>query len=271
MVNIANLTKMNSLEDQLEMNEHLQSQIQNVENSVQDISSQLDQKLSESTQKQQWVQGKEYTIKDSDIEENTINIAMNWSLKELKQDEKVLFLYREHGENEWIELEVEQGTGLNYHLEHPFSLKRNYESQIMAVSKEGRRREDLFNLNLNEQIKQRMHINAFVYQAGNGMFDVNVDIENILKTEFPLTNNTEQLRIKSAKATLLYNGQVLRKINLLEDSEFLQHEDYMETLHYNSMLNLEDEVGNEIGDVELHVNVQDELGFIYKTIGLSEK
>lgn len=270
IVNVVSLNRMRSLQEQMEMNEHLQTQIQNVEYSIQDITAQLDQKLTEFNQKQLWIQGKEYNILQSDRKDHTIDVGVKWSLKDLQKDEKVLFLFREHGDHQWTELEVTQKNGLNYYVDHTFSLNENYETQVVAVSEEGKRSEDLLQLNFNEQMNQRMQTNAFVYQAGNGMFEINVDIENNLVTEFPLTANPEELKITSAKAKLLFNNQVLREINLLNDSEFLQHDNYLETLHYNNMLNLKEEE-DEFGNVELHVTIEDSLGFTYETIGYSEK
>lgn len=271
IVNVVSLNRMNSLQEQMQINENLQNQIQNVEYSVQDITAQLDQKLTEFNQKQQWIQGKEFNIHQSNSKEHTIDVEVKWSLKDLQKDEKVLFLFREDGDKQWTELEVTNENGLNYFVNHTFSLNGNYDTQVVAVSEEGKRSEDLIQLNFNEQMNQRMQTNAFVHQAGNGMFDINVDIENNLVTEFPLTANPEELKITTAKAKLLFNGQVLREINLLKNSEFLQHDNYLETLRYNNMLNMKEEIGDEFGKVELHVTVEDELGFTYETIGHSEK
>jgi len=271
IVNVVSLNRMNSLQEQMQINEDLQNQIQNVEYSVQDITAQLDQKLTEFNQKQQWIQGEKYNVLQSNRKQHTIDVRLKWRLKDLQKGEEVLLLFREYDENQWTELEVTNENGLNYYVNHTFSLDENYETQVVAVSEEGKRSEDLLQLNFYEQMNQRMPTNAFVHQAGNGMFDINVDIENHLVTEFPLTANPEELKITSAKAKLLFNGQVLREINLLKDSEFLQHDNYLETLRYNNMLKLREEIGDEFGKVELHVTVEDGLGFTYETIGHSEK
>ncbi|MCD8510177.1 MAG: hypothetical protein LRY73_10115 [Bacillus sp. (in: Bacteria)] len=152
-------------------------------------------------------------------------------------------------------------------MEKSLPLHGNYETQVVAVSETGRRSEPLLDLNFKEQFENRMMIHAYAHWSSYGYLDMNIEIHNPLKHEFMLTKNNENLRIKSAVGTLYLNGQVYKEIDLLKHNEFIRNEPYSEIIYFYDTFELGEERDVRFGDVELVVIVEDNLGFIYETVG----
>ncbi|WP_102344969.1 hypothetical protein [Bacillus sp. Marseille-P3661] len=265
---IINYNKISDLQQRMYVLDNLQHEIQNVDFSVQDVSSQVHTKLDEFLQEQLWIPVKNYEITDIDLKQNTIDVSIQWSLRELGQQEKVMLLYREESEPNWSQLEVKNNNGLNYSIERTFPLQGNYETQIVAISEEGKRSEELLRLNFKEQLYSRMNIHAFLHPIGNGRFDMNIDIGNHIDQEFIFSENRKDLKIKTAKAFIYVDGKLTKEWDLLKEN-FNHHSDpYNEGISYHEMLNLGEDAGD---NAELHVVVEDYLGLKYETKGNSFK
>lgn len=273
IVNILSYSKITQLEARLQIVDSMKNDLLNVNNSVQDISSQIDLKLNEVVQNQLWIQNKEYQISKVDIEGYEIFVVIDWSLKELAQGEQVALLYREKTEENWTKLEPTQADGLNYKVETSFPLEGNYETQVVATSSSGQRSESLVELSFKDQLNQRITTNAFVHQAGEGQIDINIHIENTFKNEFFEFENNDKLKIKSAKAQLFFEGNSIKQWDLLKEQENLHYlsDSYNENLHYDTFIDLKEKIGKEMGDVKLLVTVKDGYVIIYETEGISEE
>lgn len=261
---ILNYNKTLELQSRLEGIDFLQAEVQNTNHSVQGISSEVQMKLDEFLQGQQWIQEKEYEIINVDLDSNKIKVALKWSLRDLQDDENITLLVREENQESWEELEVVHLGGLNYSAEYTLLLKGNYETQIVASSQSGKRSENLVELNFKEIIENRITINAYLYPSGTGQFDINIDINNPLEDSFSLTEVKEKLKITSAKAFLTVNEKLIKEINLLEENSDYYSEPYGEMIGLYQSLNLEKEIKNPV-EAELRVIVEDGLGLKYET------
>ncbi|WNF35357.1 hypothetical protein RJD24_12895 [Bacillaceae bacterium IKA-2] len=268
--NILSYNKISNLEGTMRMLSNLQSDVQNVNYSVENISQQVDANMNELLKEQLWVPEKGYQITDVNIEENSIDVTLEWSMRDQLHQEQISFLYREESVQEWTELEVSSNSGLNYRLDHTFPLQGNYVTQVIATSEAGKRSEDLLDLRFKEQLDSRIIVYADVHYDGHGDVNVNIDINNHLEHEFMIAKNKNDLKIKSAKAFLYLDGVLLKELNLLKQNQDFHSDSYGESIYYHDYLNLTDEVDNEVDrdvpSVELHVIVEDGLGFKYETI-----
>ncbi|MFE8699668.1 hypothetical protein ACFYKX_03410 [Cytobacillus sp. FJAT-54145] len=276
--NIIHMNKIRVLNEKLQMFEYMQHEIQNVHDSVGSISYNMDTKLEEFMQEQLWVAEKTYKVHSVDLEKNTIDVLIEWSLRDLVDGEEISFLYREAGEENWTELDVTKKEGLNYSLEYTFPLKGNFETQVVATANNGTRSESLLDLNFKEQLNSRISIHSFFHNTGDGHVDMNFDIQNRLDQELPLTKNKEELKMKSAMAYFYLDGKVIKEIDLLNpnynrnNGHYNFHSDsHFEGINFNHFLNLEEEVGKDIEDVELRIIVKDGLGLTYETIAEHNK
>ncbi|MFD1039709.1 hypothetical protein ACFQ3N_15080 [Virgibacillus byunsanensis] len=263
--NLLSYNKISDLEERLHVLDNMQQDVQNVSYSVENISSDLHMQMDEFLQEQLWIPEKEFQTADVDIDNNTINVTVKWSMRDLLQEEKVAFLYREENDIEWTELEVTHTSGLNYSLEHSFPLRGNYETQVIATSDDGKRSEDLLRLNFKEQLENRIMIDAFLHPVAQGEFDMNIDISNPLGKESMLAGEKDDFRMKSARAFVSVDGEVIKEIDLLKDNENFRSDPYNEGIFYQDFLSLEDKIGKSEGSVELRVVVEDELGLKYET------
>ncbi len=265
IISLLNYVKISNVEDRMQTLDNMQGQIQNVNNSVRNISSQVNSQMDEFLQEQLWIPDKEYKITNVNLKENTIDVILEWSLRDLSDEEKIAFLYREEGTKKWSELEVKNKGGLNYSLEHTFPLNGNYETQVIATSADGKRSEDLLNLKFKEQLDNRIMIDAFLHPRGNGQFEVNINIHNRLKQELMLAENKDDLKVKSANAYLYVNGKLIKEMDILKRNQGMHSDPFTENINYHNSYNLEDKIDNE-ADVELRVTVEDGLGLKYETI-----
>lgn len=259
--NLIHYNKLKSIEYRMDQMNYLQTSIQDVNHSVQQISSRVDLKLDEFLQEQLWIREKDFEIINIDIPANQIEVALDWSLRELSDDESLSFLYREEKEQEWTELEVSSTGHLSYSLSLMIPLRGNYETQLLATSAGGKRSETLFPLHFQEQLETRIQTYATIHQMDNRHFDIHVDIYNSLENE--LSNNNEGFKIKSAKAFLYEAGEVRKEINLLEEHSYFHSDGYRENFSYHGTITLEEQVNSS--DVELIVIIEDNYGFIFET------
>ncbi|WP_078544950.1 hypothetical protein [Litchfieldia alkalitelluris] len=264
--NIVSYNKVSNLEERLYMLDSLSHEIDSMNHSVHNISSEVGMRMNEFMQEQLWIPEKNYEVLHVDIEGNTIDVQINWTLREQLQKENVSFLYRETTTDDWTELEATHKDGLNYSVEHTFPLKGNYETQVIASSESGTRSEDLLDLNFKEQLDTRIIINAHLNHNGNRDYDLHIDINNPLKSEFMVDSNREALKIQSAMAYLTINGKAIKEFNLLELSDNMKPDPDSEYLFYSDFITL-DAVEGELGNnAKLHIVVEDGLGLQYEVI-----
>lgn len=259
--------KVNELEEKLYLVDSMRQDVRDIQHSVYDISSHVDLKLDEFLQGQMWVSEKGYEITDVDLEGNTIDLLIEWAIRDISEEEELVFLYRESSELDWTELAVVNNNGLNFFVEKSLPLHGNYETQVVAISETGRRSEPLLELNFKDKFENRMMTHAYVHWSSYGYVDMNVEIHNPLQHEFMLTKNNENLRIKTAVATLYLNDEVYKEIDLLKQNEFVRNDSYSEIIYFYDNFELGDERNVEFGDVEFIVIVEDNLGLIYETVG----
>ncbi|MDT8862613.1 hypothetical protein N0O92_20645 [Alkalihalobacillus sp. MEB130] len=220
--------------------------------------------MDEFLQEQLWIMKKEYKIMNVDIENNTINVLLEWGVRELSEQEELSFMYREVDSKDWTELEVTKRNGLNYSLEYTFPLKGNYETQILATSTTGKRSETLLNLEFKNLLDTRITTDAYLHYSGNGSVDFNVNIHNFIEGELNLTGSKDTFKIKTAKALLYVNGNINREFDILANGQDYHSDEYSEYVNYHNYVDL-GEV-QELHEVELRVIVEDGLGLTYETI-----
>ncbi|MCD8510176.1 MAG: hypothetical protein LRY73_10110 [Bacillus sp. (in: Bacteria)] len=108
------LNRINELEERLYLVDSMRHDVRDIQHSIYDISSHVDLKLDEFLQEQMWVSEKGYEITNVDIEGNTIDLVMEWAMRDVAMEEEIVFLYREKSEQDWTELEVVNNNGLNF-------------------------------------------------------------------------------------------------------------------------------------------------------------
>lgn len=258
----------NSDIEQLEMNMH------ELNNSIYSISHELNSTLSQFSEEQLWVQEKNYEVKQVNMEKETIEMKLEWRLRDLEEGEQVFLLYREKDSSKWRELPVQSGGGLNYYLVHTFPLMANYQTQVIATSKSGKRSDELVELNIKEHLDNRWQIDAYLHQLKEGKFDISIHIYNTGETEFFPINNQEDYKIKSANASLFVNGREIKKFDMLKEAQQSNHEPdpeyYVESeqINFHQSINLVDEDADykKNDTIELKIVVEDYSGFKYEKI-----
>lgn len=224
----------------------------------------IDDSLEQFKEEQAWFQRSNYTIKKVNTDEETIRVMFDWSLRELANDESVSFLYRDKSNSDWFESEVKNSGGLNYYIEKTLPLIANYEMQVIAKSKTGKRTATLSRLNMKDLIDNRFEMNANFFESREGIYEVDVNVYNTYYDydDFSFGDN-EALKIKKAVAIFFVNGKEVETKDLLDNDE-----DYItETIEMYYTVDLtenEDFKDTMIEDVQLKVVVEDYLGLKYE-------
>ncbi|WP_226035113.1 hypothetical protein [Aquibacillus saliphilus] len=265
IISLVSYIKISNLENRMHTIDNMQHEIQNVNSSVQSISREVHMQMDEFLQEQLWISEKEYQITAVDIEKNTIDVTLEWSLRDLLDQEEISFLYREDSTNEWTELDVKNNNGLNYSTSRTFPLEGNYQTQVIATSDDGKRSEDLLELKFKEQLDNRIITDAFLHPSGHEQFTLDINIHNRLDHEFMLAQNSDDFKIKSAKAFLYAKGELLKELDLLKENRNFHSNSKGENITYHQSLSLGKEIGEHGDNVELRVIIEDGLGLKYET------
>lgn len=260
IVNIFNYFQIGGLRDNIS---NLERGIMDVEHSVSNISDHVEAAIDEFLQGQTWVKKKDYQMMEIDFKKNTGKVKLEWTLSELSSDEIILLLYREEGQKEWIELEVEPKKGLNYSLMHTFSLTSNYETQVLAVSEKGKRSEELLDLSFKDDLDNRMMIDAWYEPDKGNNIDVEVFIQNELQHKFIGETKKDDFKIKSAKAFIVNGEKILKEIDLLKENQYFETSSTSEVINYSDSFDFDEELVT-LEKVELHIVVKDRLGLTYE-------
>lgn len=267
---IITLVKIDNIVEESPTISNIVANVNDISGRVDLISSEVDATLAQFTEEQQWVQGANYTINQVDMENKTVAVKFEWRMRELADEEQVAFLYRNKQSNQWTELPVDSGGGLNYYLEQTLPLMANYETQIIGTSKTGKRSSELVELNIKERLDSRVQIDAYLHQLAKGKYDVSVNIYYTGEAEFFPINHPDDYKIKSANALLIVDGREIKNFDLLKDTQ--KHNgrpdpDYYgdDSIFFNQSINLADEgIDLEINTIELKIVVEDNLGFKYE-------
>ncbi|WP_096201459.1 hypothetical protein [Bacillus sp. FJAT-45350] len=268
ILNIASFNKINDIQQRMHNISNLQYEVQNINHSVQGINTEVQMTMDEILEEQLWVREKNYQITNVNLEEDQIDVLIEWSLRELMADEQLSMLYREEDDREWTELQVTNTNGLNYSLEYRLPLKGNYETQVMATSKVSKRSEKLLDLRFKEQLDSRIMTHADVQNHGNQEISVNIDIHNRLENEF-IVKNSNDFKMKSANAFLYIDGTLAQELDLLQQNQNFHSDSYSESIYYHDFIKLENQNGVDMENIELRVIITDNLGMKYETIANS--
>ncbi|WP_163537142.1 hypothetical protein [Gracilibacillus sp. YIM 98692] len=259
MTNLVMYSKLANVERTLE---NMQFEVQNTNHSVQNISTQVHQQMNEMLQEQLWIPKKDYQVMDANIEENTITVNFEWTLRELNEDAVVSLLYREEGEENWQEIQMENERDLNYHLSQTFSLDKNYQTQILASSENHKRSEDLFSLDFKKQMEHHMMIDAFL-NVRNEDVVLNVHIHNPTDHKF-LNVEREKLSIQKASAFLYHEDDMIREIDLMENNQHAKPDPNAENITYHESITIDEKYS--MRELEVRVLVEDGLGMEHEKI-----
>ncbi|MCM3584568.1 hypothetical protein M3182_02275 [Mesobacillus maritimus] len=260
------LFKISGLENKLESMETLSHQISSVDTNIQSVSSEVQTKVDDYLQEQKWISQKDYEVKKLDLTNQTVDVALKWSLRDLLDEEKVSFLYREEETQNWTELKVIETGGLNYSLQHTFPLDGNYETQLIATGKNGKRSEPLLSLRFNEMLTNRITIEAYLNPGDEDQYDISIHVNNPLENETLPIQDYNDLKIKRAQAVLYVRDHVWKKWDLLKQHNDFNESEFVESLDFTDTVQM-DKIQND-EKVELHVIVEDFLGLQYKTKAL---
>ncbi|MBU9722576.1 MULTISPECIES: hypothetical protein [Bacillaceae] len=264
---VINFNKISNLENNLNRVNYLHYDVEDVYNAVHSISYEIDTKLEEFLEEQLWIREKSYLVTQVDLDRETIDVLMEWSIRDLQEGEEVSLLYREESEQEWTELPVNTTNGLNFSVEHTFQLTKNYETQVVASSEEMTRGEGLLELMFDAYMNDRVGIHADAYRFDDNTINISIDIFNTLEHEWLQEHNKNDFKIIKANAYLYYEEDTLLwESDLLEDNEDNFLDSYHENIYFHPLVEIEEEFKEEVDKMKLHVVVVDGLGLIYETV-----
>lgn len=244
---------------------NMQMHLQDISSEVYSVSSEVEATLAQFTEEQKWVQGANYSINQVNMANETIHVKFEWYLRELADGDTISFLYRDKNKHEWTEIPVESSGGLNFFAEQTLSIKANYETQVIATSKTGKRSNELVDVNMKEMLEDRVQIDAYLHEANKGEYDANINVyNNYFDTDyFPVTNEQDN-KLKSAVAVLSVNGKKVKTYNLTSADD-----PYVESFELNQHIDLKEIADiniDEIQTVELRVIIEDYFGIKYEQI-----
>lgn len=259
---ISIINRLTVIDQKLSQLEHMQYEIDNISGSINGISYEVDQRLSEFMKEQLWVQEKKLDIIDIDNESNIADIHVNWTLRDLYKDEEIALLIRNKDESEWEEHPVTSQSGLNYTFEDSFPITNNYEIQMLATSEDRQRTEKLLDLNIKDMLDSRVTIDAHINHIGvDDRYDlfifINTNADMVLN-EHVTSQPSKMVEIKNANAYIYADGEVYEEIDLLQDNTNIVNGHHYE--YFGEV------VIENAREVELRVIVEDELGWKYESV-----
>lgn len=261
IINLTTFFKLNNVEEDISI---LDNKLQNMNFSIENNYSEVESTIYEMLEEQLWIQEKDYQIISLDTKENTVDVMLEWRVRDLLQNENLSLLYRNEDTIEWTELEVNNENGLNYTVEHTFPLRENYQVQLVGDSVTGKRSEEIFTFDFKDQIENRIIIDVFVdLESDNKNISPNIIIYNNLDEDSIFGQNKDDLKIKSAEALIYVDGEIKKEINLLAEKENNYSDTNSENINYFNILEL-DEVIEDENDIEILVIVEDNSGIKYQ-------
>ncbi|MFV8828420.1 hypothetical protein [Alkalihalobacterium sp. APHAB7] len=222
----------------------------------------LSDTLNEFTEEQRWVRKSFFEVKDMGSEAEHVKVLVTWALGELDRKEQLYFLYREQGTDEWEQLEVEEVETLSYEIELVLSIKGNYETQILAVSEERKRSEELQYLSIFDQIQDRIHADVYVYSYSKEYMDLHIMMQQYSGGHMFLQDK-ELLKIMSAEAHVYINDELIKNVDVLAESNQAMDMPHDQMYEYNQRIHFDEEI-EELGDVRVDLVITDGIGIEYK-------
>ncbi|MFC0472337.1 hypothetical protein ACFFHM_18035 [Halalkalibacter kiskunsagensis] len=257
---IVNYVQLNRISDQLHSLDYLEHSIRDLSSSMNGVESTVAHTLYEFTEDQRWIRNIHFEIKDVHIASQQVDVSVSWALRDLEIGEQLFFLYRERGAKDWEKIEVSEAKNLSYQIELTLSLKKNYETQIIAVSDERKRSDDLQDIAILEQLEERIYADIYLYRSSHKRFDLNIMMQNYFREEM-FIEEKEQLAITSAIAYVYVNGELIETIDVLEKSNTVSHIPHDQMYEYFQPLTLDEEM---TGEIKVELIIKDGLGFEYK-------
>lgn len=259
--NILNLWQLKSLKEQLA---YFQSEVEGISDSVSSISYNVNESMESFLREQSWVIKKDYQVIKTNYADNTIEVKLECTFRELSDGEEVTFLVRGRETDEWLELKAEHDSGMNYSVVHTFPMAGNFETQIFARSGNEQRSEEFLQLNFRDDLDRRMEIHAWYEDRKNNKVNLFVNISNHLKHKFIGEKNKDGFRIKTAKAVISSEGKVLEEFDLLKGNEVFESSADRESIYFEKQLKVEYDDWVDFESCELIITVEDHLGLKYQ-------
>ncbi|MEB1806888.1 MAG: hypothetical protein LPK26_06260 [Bacillaceae bacterium] len=256
LINYVQLTKIS---DEMSILRH---SIEGVSSSLNDIEYRVSNTLNEFNEEQRWVRNSFFEVKGVQSEPEQVKVLVSWALRELDHNEQLFFLYREQGTSEWQQIEVEEVHSLSYEVELILSLKGNYETQILAVSEERKRSEELQYLSIFDQMQDRIHADVYVYSYGRDYMDLHIMMQQYGGGHMFLEDK-ELLKIRSAKADIYVNDKLIKMVDVLANSDQETYTPYDLMYEYNERILFDEEI-DELGQVRVELVIKDGMGIEYK-------
>lgn len=258
ILNFYSFSKMNDLQEDINQFQNIRQDIQSVNDSVSQVSVELEDKLTKFTKDNAWIQDKTSTVKTFNLNENTINLVLTWKLKELSKGENISFFYRSENETEWHEIKVETNDSLSFSIEQEFSPDKNYETKIVASSSDGGARgEEFLPLDIQQQIQEHVMIDPMIIGTVPNHYDINIDIRNSLKSELFGDQPLHEFNLLKAEAIIYVDEKVKEKIDLLKKSAKGKEDSDTQILKYTKTVNLED---SKSQDIKVVIKAEDVSG-----------
>ncbi|KOA19449.1 hypothetical protein CLHOM_20570 [Clostridium homopropionicum DSM 5847] len=240
----------------------------------------LSKDLNKLSEKQDWVNNKEYKIIEISDDYKTVKIMIQGSLKELDNNSDVYLLYGKAADDstddiKWIKthLSISYGLGFSKKLDLPY--QENYKFKILEEGSNRLRSEELFYISFKEDVENRMTTHVFSNSKTKDFITLNLNINNDYK-------GLEKLKVKNikiniyngkdiAKTVLIYsNGKLVEDNNELNINTSTAYSDSdknkyfnIERLNYN--IKIKDDIKNDT-NLKFETEIEDYMGkkFNYK-------
>lgn len=279
-MDIMQYKRVSSLEEQIKYHKDRLNQailsIDDMEDSV--ITSLKDFKL-----KNQWIRNWSINYKKISKDFETITLVFSLDFNTLKKNSKV---YLRIGRNlisnpeniAWEKIELHCENALHFKKEINLSMKENYTLEIIAEDEDSIRSAELGEININDDIMERIDTEVEINTHKNG-FNLFIVIHNSPKGNRYFSNNrvmSDILKFKTAKAYIYVKDKLFREIDLLRECEtenskryeiFEYDEKYENILIKTNDIKYEQEYENHLineEDIKIIIKAEDKLGIVYE-------
>ncbi|QZY55786.1 hypothetical protein [Crassaminicella profunda] len=263
VLNIRTGYKLQELQNTLSS---VKSSINHLHGSFGSIDSNIRETLADIRKEHMWIVDKDYDLFNVENKFEQAKITFNWTFRELGKNDKVYVLYGEENNRQvekWNKLEPIPVDGLNYKGEVNLFYDKNYQFQVVAENSNSKKTEKLMNINLYDELMDRMDFEAYFPSMSHSEIEVYARIENFYR-------GLEALKIKRAKANIYYEGKVIKTINLTDIAKKKYRHGDIDTWEYENTFKFNDLFKNmtysELEDhPKIQIIVQDYTGREYKS------
>ncbi len=164
------------------------------------------------TNEQKWIQENTFLLDKEKSGMNTMVVNAKFTFSTMEKNQRPNFLYREKGEKDWIELELEQKGVLNYDIELNLAPLIEYEYQLLT-SGEQKRASDIrvIPYNIYGVPKWKEEIKPITSNTG----DIEFKIYVFMTQSWPMPG----MEPKNVTLRLEDNGKELKNLPLSKDNE----------------------------------------------------